>query len=48
MGTIKDRNIMDLTEAKNIMIEVARIHRRAILYKKGLSTQMIMMMWSLT
>ena len=30
MGTIKDRNIMDLTEAKNIMIEVARIHRRTV------------------
>ena len=28
MGTIKDRNGMDLTEAKDIKIEVARIHRR--------------------
>ena len=30
MGTIKDRNDMDLTEAEDIKEEVARIHRRAI------------------
>ena len=29
MGTINDRNCMDLTEAENVK-EVARIHRRAI------------------
>ena len=29
-GTRKDRNGMDLTEAKNIKDEVARIHRRTI------------------
>ena len=28
MGKIKDRNGRDLTEAKDIKIEVARIHRR--------------------
>ena len=28
MGTIKDRNSMDLTEAEDIKQEVARIHRR--------------------
>ena len=27
MGTIKDRNGMDLTEAKDILKKVARIHR---------------------
>ena len=32
MGTIKDRNGMDLTEAKDILKKVARIHRRT--YKK--------------
>ena len=30
MGTIKDRNYMDLTEAEDIREEVARIHRRTI------------------
>ena len=30
MGTIKDRNDMDLTEAEDIKEEVARIHRRTI------------------
>ena len=30
MGTIKDRNGMDLTEAEDIKKEVARIHRRTI------------------
>ena len=32
MGLIKDRNGMDLTEAKDILKKVARIHRRT--YKK--------------
>ena len=27
MGRIKDRNVMDLTEAEEILKEVARIHR---------------------
>ena len=30
MGTIKDRNGMDLTEAEAIKEEVARIHRRTV------------------
>ena len=30
MGTIKDRNVMDLTEAQDIKKEVARIHRRTV------------------
>ena len=30
MGTIKDRNGMDLTEAEDIKEEVARIHRRTV------------------
>ena len=30
MGSIKDRNGMDLTEAEDIKEEVARIHRRTI------------------
>ena len=30
MGTIKDRNGMDLTEAEDIKKEVARIHRRSV------------------
>ena len=30
MGTIKDRNSMDLTEAEDIKQEVARIHRRTV------------------
>ena len=30
MGSIKDRNGMDLTEAEDIREEVARIHRRTI------------------
>ena len=35
MGTIKDRNVMYLTEAEDIKEEVATIHRRAI--RKGSS-----------
>ena len=42
MGTIKDRNGMDLREAE----EVARIHRRT--KKKVLMTQITMMVWLLT
>ena len=30
MGTIKDRNGMDLTEAEDIKKEVATIHRRTV------------------
>ena len=30
MGSIKDRNGMDLTEAEDIKEEVARIHRRTV------------------
>ena len=30
MGTIKDRNGMDLTEAEDIKEEMARIHRRTV------------------
>ena len=30
MGTIKDRNVMDLTKAEDTKEEVARIHRRNI------------------
>ena len=30
MGTIKDRNSIDLTEAEDIKIEMARIHRRTV------------------
>ena len=40
MGTIKDRNDMDLTEAEDIN-EEARIHRRTI--QKIFTTQMITM-----
>ena len=30
MGSIKDRNGMDLTEAEDIKKEMARIHRRTV------------------
>ena len=30
MGSIKDRNGMDLTEAEDIKEEMARIHRRTV------------------
>ena len=43
MGTIKDRNGMDLTEAE----EVARIHRRTV-QRKIFMTQITTMVWSLT
>ena len=44
MGSIKDRNGMDLTEAED---EVARIHRRTV-QKKVFMSQIITMVWSLT
>ena len=43
IGTIKDRNSMDLTEAE----EVARIHRKTV-QKKVLMTRITTMGWSLT
>ena len=43
IGTIKDRNSMDLTEAE----EVARIHRKTV-QKKVLMTRITTMVWSLT
>ena len=43
MGSIKDRNGMDLTEAEDIKNEVARTHRR-IIQKKIIMTQIIIMM----
>ena len=36
MGSIKDRNGMDLTEAEDIKEEVGRIHRRTVLLKPDL------------
>ena len=46
MGTIKDRNGKDLTEAKRLR-KVARIHRRTE-QKNVLETWMTTMVWSLT
>ena len=43
MGSTKDRNGMDLTEAEDIKKEVARIHRRTV-QKKILISQIITMM----
>ena len=43
MGSIKDRNGMDLTEAEDIK----RRQEYTELYKKIFMTQMIMMVWSL-
>ena len=42
IGSIKDRNGMDLTEAEDLE-EVARIHRRTV-QKKIFMTEIIMMM----
>ena len=42
MGTIKDRNGMDLTEAEDVKEEVVRIHKRTI-QKKIFRTQIITM-----
>ena len=44
MGTIKDRNSKDLTEAENIK---KRWQEYTELYKKILMTQITTMMWSL-
>ena len=46
MGTIKDRNAMDLTEAENIKKRWQEYKEE--LYKKIFMTQIIMMVWSLT
>ena len=46
MGTIKDRNGMDLTEAEDIMKRVQEYTEE--LYKKISMTQIAMMVWSLT
>ena len=50
MGTKKDRNGMDLTEAEDIKEEVARIHRRIhrIHTVTVVMMQITMMVWSLT
>ena len=45
MGTIKDRNGMDLTEAEDIKRWQEYTEK---LYKKILMTQITMMVWSLT
>ena len=45
MGTIKDKNGKDLTEAKEIK---KRWQEYTELYKKGLMTQLTIIMWSLT
>ena len=45
MGSIKDRNGMDLTEAEDIKKRLQEY--TAELYKKIFTTQIIMMMWSL-
>ena len=42
MGSIKDRNGRDLTEAEDIFKKVARIHRRTV-QKKSFMTQIITM-----
>ena len=46
MGSIKDRNGMDLTEAEDIKKRLQEYTEE--LYKKTLTTQIIMMVWSLT
>ena len=46
MGTIKDRNSMDLTEAEDIKKRWQEYTEE--LYKKVLMTQIITMVWSLT
>ena len=46
MGSIKDRNGMDLTEAEDIKKRWQEYTEE--LYKKYLHTQIITMMWSLT
>ena len=46
MGTIKDRNNIDLTEAEDIKKKWQEYMEE--LYKKILMTQITMMVWSLT
>ena len=46
MGTIKDRNVMDLTKAEDIKKRLQEYMEE--LYKNILMTQMITMVWSLT
>ena len=46
MGTIKDRNGTDLTEAEEIKRRWQEIHRRTV--QKCLMTQITTMVWSLT
>ena len=46
MGTIKDRNGMDLTEAEDIKKRWQEYTEE--LYKKIFMTQILMMVWSLT
>ena len=46
MGTIKDRNSMDLTEAEEIKKRWQENTEE--LFKKVLMTQITMMVWSLT
>ena len=46
MGSIKDRNSMDLTEAKDIKKRCKNTQK--IYTKKIFTTQMITMVWSLT
>ena len=43
MGTIKDRNGMDLTEAEDIMKRVARMHSTTFLYSCKNYTKKIFM-----
>ena len=45
MDTVKDRNVMGLTEAEEIK---KRWQKYTELYKNILMTQIIMMVWSLT
>ena len=46
MGTIRDRNGMDLTEAEDIKKRWQEYTEK--LYKKIIMTQIIMMVWPLT
>ena len=46
MGTIKDRNCMDLTEAEDIKKRWQEYTEE--LYKKDLQTKIITIVWSLT
>ena len=46
MGTIKDRNGMDLTEAEDIK-KRCQEYTKELLKKKGVHTQIITLVWSL-